>query len=297
MTRKIVKKLIALSLVIISVIPLFTVYSSAHSLSSWAKKYPAESANSTYSFGIFNATHVNGNNVKYYWSNSTAKSNFNSAVTGAFSTAWKNLITGTEVSSSSSANLKIEYDPINQPTNVAAMTYGSSADQHTGVGTLGARIVFYKDSKDYSGNSKRILAAHELGHLWGIDDLYDYSETLDSIYSHLYDFTYATRHDRNAMRICLSDLWYNPGNNQVWLYQPSPGTFIKRADVNQDGKITSADARMILRFSAQLEEPTDLQLILSDVNGDGVITSADARLVNQYAAQLISKFPADVYEG
>ena len=57
-------------------------------------------------------------------------------------------------------------------------------------------------------------------------------------------------------------------------------------DVNQDGRITTADARIALRICVQLENPTDLQLVLADANGDKVLRTADARLILRYAIHL-----------
>lgn len=52
----------------------------------------------------------------------------------------------------------------------------------------------------------------------------------------------------------------------------------QRADVDLDGNITSADARLILRYSTNLETPTIVQRFLADCNGNGSITSEDARI-------------------
>ena len=59
-------------------------------------------------------------------------------------------------------------------------------------------------------------------------------------------------------------------------------------DVNNDGKITAADARLVLRFSAGLQKYTASQRKKADVNGDGRITAADARLVLRIAASMNS---------
>lgn len=59
-------------------------------------------------------------------------------------------------------------------------------------------------------------------------------------------------------------------------------------DVNDDGKVSAADARTALRISAQLDIPTQEQLIAADVNGDGRITAADARLILRVSAKLES---------
>lgn len=50
-------------------------------------------------------------------------------------------------------------------------------------------------------------------------------------------------------------------------------------DVDASGKLTAADARLVLRASVGLEEFTDIQNEYADVNRDGKITAADARLV------------------
>ena len=57
-------------------------------------------------------------------------------------------------------------------------------------------------------------------------------------------------------------------------------------DVNGDGKVTSADARLALRAAAKLEELDETQKQAADVNGDGRIASADARTILRVAAKL-----------
>lgn len=49
-------------------------------------------------------------------------------------------------------------------------------------------------------------------------------------------------------------------------------------DANQDSKITTDDARTILKYAAgQIEIKTKTEKILADVNQDGIITTQDAR--------------------
>ena len=60
----------------------------------------------------------------------------------------------------------------------------------------------------------------------------------------------------------------------------------KLGDINSDGDITAADARLILRFSATIDIPTQEQAVLSDVNGDNNVTAADARIVLRVAATI-----------
>ncbi len=58
-------------------------------------------------------------------------------------------------------------------------------------------------------------------------------------------------------------------------------------DVNFDGEITAADARLALRIAAQLEpDATDVQRFVADVTGDGKVEAKDARRILRVSAQL-----------
>lgn len=57
-------------------------------------------------------------------------------------------------------------------------------------------------------------------------------------------------------------------------------------DCDGDGKITAKDARMVLRFAADLEFYPDEQMERCDVNHDNKISPADARLILRAAAKL-----------
>lgn len=58
-------------------------------------------------------------------------------------------------------------------------------------------------------------------------------------------------------------------------------------DVTLSDKLTAADARIILRYSAKLEtDLTEMQLKVSDINNDSVITAADARLALRLSARI-----------
>ena len=57
-------------------------------------------------------------------------------------------------------------------------------------------------------------------------------------------------------------------------------------DLNFDGKVTAADARLILRSSAQLQILTKAQMSVADINGDGKVNALDARLALRKAAGL-----------
>ena len=57
-------------------------------------------------------------------------------------------------------------------------------------------------------------------------------------------------------------------------------------DVNYDGKLTAADARLILRATARLELFTADQLKLADLTADGKVTASDARKALRKSAGL-----------
>ena len=59
-------------------------------------------------------------------------------------------------------------------------------------------------------------------------------------------------------------------------------------DINNDGKITAADARLLLRYTAKLESLDSETLKYSDANKDGRISAADARLLLRVSAKLES---------
>jgi hypothetical protein len=62
-------------------------------------------------------------------------------------------------------------------------------------------------------------------------------------------------------------------------------------DVNGDQKVNSADAILVLRFSAGLSTPTEAQRRAGDVNGDGKTNSGDAILILRKSAGLLAQFP------
>lgn len=64
----------------------------------------------------------------------------------------------------------------------------------------------------------------------------------------------------------------------------------KTGDVNDDGKITAADARLILRAAAGIQVLSGDAADAADVNGDSVITAKDARSVLRYAAGITKSF-------
>ena len=67
---------------------------------------------------------------------------------------------------------------------------------------------------------------------------------------------------------------------------PNINTEIKKGDVNSDGKVTATDARLTLRISAKLDEPSEQQKMTADVNNDSKITATDARIILRVSAKI-----------
>ena len=61
---------------------------------------------------------------------------------------------------------------------------------------------------------------------------------------------------------------------------------VLRGDIDGNGKVNAADARLALRISAKLESPTDLQIKAGDLDGDGKISAKEARMILRFAARL-----------
>lgn len=79
----------------------------------------------------------------------------------------------------------------------------------------------------------------------------------------------------------VGSLTTNPSGNDL-----STDIVIGPGDVDGDGKITAADARLILRRAAKLVKFTVEQDALADVDKDGKITAVDARIVLRVSAGL-----------
>ena len=66
--------------------------------------------------------------------------------------------------------------------------------------------------------------------------------------------------------------------------QPKPE--YEKGDINMDGKITAADARLALRIAAKLDASSDDIVKVGDMNDDKKLTAADARLILRKSAKL-----------
>lgn len=73
---------------------------------------------------------------------------------------------------------------------------------------------------------------------------------------------------------------------KVMLITVQPKPKYEKGDVNMDGKVNAADARLALRISASLEKLTDEILDIGDMTGDNKLTAADARKILRKSAKL-----------
>lgn len=72
----------------------------------------------------------------------------------------------------------------------------------------------------------------------------------------------------------------------LFCLQSSASTAYLLGDIDTDGTISSADARLALRYAVKLDEYNKNQKLLADANKDGEITSADARVILRVAVKL-----------
>ena len=71
--------------------------------------------------------------------------------------------------------------------------------------------------------------------------------------------------------------------------EPGEAVYYTLGDVNMDGKINSADARLALRAAAKVETLSQLQELLADVDENGKLKAADARTILRISARLEPK--------
>ena len=85
-----------------------------------------------------------------------------------------------------------------------------------------------------------------------------------------------------------SDVDYNFNLNYI-----SESEWFLYGDADENETIDAADALIILKVAAKMQEIDDAKKIVVDVDGNGVVDSADALQVLKKAAKLIEKFPVE----
>ena len=126
-------------------------------------------------------------------------------------------------------------------------------------------------------------------------------------------YLYGTYCNTNWFTNYLTDKWYDQypkwlaqyndkvtykGTYDIWQYSSTgkinghKGNFDMNycytsflpGDINLDGKITAADARLALRAASKLAKLSKLQIWNADMNKDGKVTAADARTILKLSA-------------
>ena len=101
-----------------------------------------------------------------------------------------------------------------------------------------------------------------------------------------------------ALRLCLKETGGIgvASTADLTVRNPDPPVTVLRGDVDDDGKVTAADARHVMRAAVGLEtyEPDSREFFVADVNETGDLTAADARLILRAAIRLDdpATFPA-----
>ena len=129
-----------------------------------------------------------------------------------------------DISQSSASHTVIKYDTDCHCGQAHVLMFISGVEpNHYGSDKVITELSFH------SNPSSAKIAAHELGHLWGINDLYNTedingnvhpnSRNRDSIYS---GSDKVTRHDRNAMSIALNNMWYITSGGTLKRFKTPP---------------------------------------------------------------------------
>ncbi len=93
----------------------------------------------------------------------------------------------------------------------------------------------------------------------------DISETISEIFSELETETLPGS-NKDPIKLPTEDLYYG--------------------DINTDGLITAADARIVLQFCAKTKLLTRRQCILADINANKAVNAQDARIILRIAAKI-----------
>lgn len=291
------KKCKTIAMILVFQVLFFLVFSfpvSAHNLSPWADYFCFEHA-MLYGFYLDSSCrHIDGNVVQYNFSGN-AEDYYGQAVPNGIA-MWGGLISGQVTSLH--RKVVIKYVDTVQADGTLGTTYRpsvSGSNYHLSF-TSHATITFYKFTQDESGK-RALVAAHEIGHLYGLKDMYntgyDYSST--HIMGKASNMTGASSSDRNGLRIGLANYWCETGvHPYCYRYSETyPDRYYFRSDVNHNNSIDAEDARLILKYAAGQITFTSLQQKLSEVTGDGIIDASDARLVLRVASGLENKYPVD----
>lgn len=143
---------------------------------------------------------------------------------------------------------------------------GYSTDQHT-KGSAADITAKKQDGTLFSSN-EICCALEDISHMGGIGRI---------------NKTHSVHVDVRGYK-CWFDEVNNEKTTNSWYAYFGIKKPVVMGDLNGDGKVTAADARIALRIASKMQKPTAVQLKTGDINGDGKITAADARMILRMAA-------------
>lgn len=214
---------------------------------------------------------------------------------------WCNIIEATETTAEN-AELEIQLNPDPTKSRACVVILVNVSNHYVKGGVIlnGKRYPYIElthGNKIATPERQQETMAHELGHIWGILDLYDdnnpdaLGNKLDSIYSNKLSEarTEVTRHDKNAMYICLGNSRFLNWDNTLW-DQTAPKSWKKvglLGDLNLDGTVSLEDSQLALKGYLNTISLSETQEKLMDYDGNLKLEMEDAQLILNRALGII----------
>ena len=137
------------------------------------------------------------------------------------------------------------------------------------------------DTKTYADSSEYIYASDtEIDFIISDPEMLEIEEAFDYHYN-FYKFTFKKTGTVKVSVVSEYDdtIHYN---NYTFTISEKP----KAGDINGDGTINSADARLILRLAAKISACSETTLQYADTDGNGTVSAADARITLRVSAKI-----------
>ena len=137
------------------------------------------------------------------------------------------------------------------------------------------------DTKAYADSSEYIYASSdEIDFIISDPEMLEIEEAFDYHYN-FYKFTFKKTGTVKVSVVSEYDdtIHYN---NYTFTISEKP----KAGDINGDGTLNSADARLILRLAAKISACSETTLQYADTDGNGTVSAADARVALRVSAKI-----------
>ncbi len=132
---------------------------------------------------------------------------------------------------------------------------------------------------------------HDTGDRLNISFMYETENTSEAFKLFTVTFSYIGEPEYPQVNLTnLAGTFIKTVAEIVFINEKGDEITLTAGDIDMNGKITAADARLVLRHSSKLESLTAAQQKNADVNGDGRITSSDARLILRVASGIDKGF-------